>query len=207
MYAVFAGIAFLTAGTWKLPFFWAVLGTQWIIGLIALRFIDPDLISERMHPRGKDEDPFGRFVLAALFIAIFCVAAADVGHWHISHVPKAIQVTALVIQTIGWAGLYWSMSVNKFFALAVRLQSDRQQQVITTGPYRWVRHPGYGFGAVLFFSQSIALGSWLAEIPTLFILAHMVYRTLLEEKILKKGLTGYSDYVQKVRYRWIPGIW
>jgi protein-S-isoprenylcysteine O-methyltransferase Ste14 len=207
MYAAITGTMFLIAGTWRLPFFWAVMGSQWITGLIALEFVDPDLISERMHPRGKDQDPLGRFILSALFFATLWIAAADAGRWHISHVPIALQVIAFVTQTLGWIGFYWAMSVNRFFALAVRLQTDRQQQVITSGPYKWVRHPGYGFAAIMFIAQSIALGSWLGEIPMFFLIAHMVYRTLLEEKILTNGLAGYSGYVQKVRYRWLPGIW
>ena len=101
----------------------------------------------------------------------------------------------------------WAMLVNRFFSRAVRLQLDRGQQVVTSGPYRLVRHPGYSGGLLLLLSAGFALGSWIAMTPILLMLPLMVRRTLIEESMLANALPGYADYVQRVRSRIVPGIW
>jgi protein-S-isoprenylcysteine O-methyltransferase Ste14 len=207
IYAALVGSTFAVAGTWRLPFFWAVFGTQFIVGIVASFLMDKDLIDERLRPGGKDEDPLAKVILSILLLACAWISAADVGHWHISHILLWLQVVALVIHAVGWTGFFFVMLRNKFFSSAIRLQMDRGQTVVTDGPYRWIRHPGYSFASVAFLSQGIALGSWLSIIPALLIVADLIHRTLLEEKILRQGLPGYNEYTEKVKYRWLPGIW
>ena len=101
----------------------------------------------------------------------------------------------------------WAMLVNRFFSRAVRLQPDRGQQVVTSGPYRLVRHPGYSGGLLLLLSAGFALGSWIAMAPILLMLPLMVRRTLIEKSMLANALPGYADYMQRVRSRIVPGIW
>ncbi len=87
------------------------------------------------------------------------------------------------------------------------MQEDRGQTLVSEGPYKWVRHPGYSFASIAFITESLALGSWLSLIPALLITAYLGYRTVLEESMLVAELEGYVDYAVQVRYKWIPGVW
>jgi steroid 5-alpha reductase family enzyme len=108
---------------------------------------------------------------------------------------------------MGMALTTWAMLVNRFFSSAVRLQPDRGQHVVTAGPYRVVRHPGYSGGLLLLLCIGLALGSWIAIVPILLIVPLMARRTLIEENVLANALPGYADYMQRVRSRIVPGIW
>jgi protein-S-isoprenylcysteine O-methyltransferase Ste14 len=136
------------------------------------------------------------------------LAGIDVGrlHWSAT-VPLALQILGLVGFAAGMGLTTWVMLVNRFFSWAVRLQLDRGQQVITAGPYQFVRHPGYSGGLILLLSAGFALGSWIAMAPTLLMLPLMVRRTLIEERMLAHTLPGYADYMRRVPSRIVPGVW
>lgn len=203
-----AAISFAIAGTWLLPFFWIVFLTQGITSIAGIYLLDPGLIAERIRPAGKDMDPFGPIIITILFLAIVGIASLDVGRWHLTDfVPVSIQVMAAILHGIGWAGFTWTMYINRFFSSAIRLQPDRQQEVVAKGPYKWVRHPGYLFASLAIIAQCLALGSFLSLIPGILVLIDLIYRTQLEERILNQGLDGYQDYSQRVRFKWVPGIW
>ncbi len=208
MYVAIAGGAFAIAGSFDLPFFWAVFALQALAGLVSVFVVDPDLFSERYKPRGKDEDPHARLLLSILLMLNLVIAALDVGRFHISdNIPQSVQVICLLLSAIGWGGFVWSMAVNRFFSSAIRLQTDRGQTVITDGPYKYVRHPGYATASLALFGQSIALGSWLGLVPAVILVIVLAKRTLFEETFLLKNLTGYKEYFQAVRWRWCPGVW
>jgi protein-S-isoprenylcysteine O-methyltransferase Ste14 len=96
---------------------------------------------------------------------------------------------------------------NRFFSGMVRLQTDRGHHVISGGPYRWVRHPGY-LGALLTYAAvPFLMDSWWTLIPAFLSFLVIVIRTRLEDDFLQKSLDGYKDFTQKVRYRLFPGIW
>jgi protein-S-isoprenylcysteine O-methyltransferase Ste14 len=107
----------------------------------------------------------------------------------------------------GAAMLTWSMVVNPFFEKTVRIQTDRGHRVIDTGPYAYVRHPGYlGFvGWIL--SAPLLLASTWAVAPAVLAVAGLVIRTALEDRTLQNELTGYPEYAARVRYRLVRGIW
>ena len=102
----------------------------------------------------------------------------------------------------------WAMFTNRFFSSAVRLQADRGQLVIDSGPYQFVRHPGYT-GAVPYLAfGGLALGSWHATVISgVPMIVMSLRRTLLEDKMLREGLSGYEAYAAKVKYLFLPGIW
>ena len=78
---------------------------------------------------------------------------------------------------------------------------------ITTGPYQYVRHPGY-IGMILSaFATALMLGSLWALIPAGLLTMLVVVRTTLEDRTLQNELDGYNEYAQRVRYRLLPGIW
>lgn len=208
MYAAIAGGTFLAAGHINLPFFWAAFAVQILAGWVAAFVIDPDLLSERMKPRGKDQDPHGVRLIALIYILTLLVPALDVGRFHISdNIPQSLQIVGVLLSIIGWAGFIWTMKVNRYFSSAIRLQTDRGQTVIISGPYSFVRHPGYATAGIAFVGQQIAFGSWLGLVPIVIFAYVMAKRTLFEENFLLANLAGYKEYFQLVKWRWFPNIW
>ena len=99
------------------------------------------------------------------------------------------------------------MASNRYFSTLVRIQIDRGHTVATSGPYRYVRHPGYTGYSASFFGMSLALGSLWAIIPAGFLTCLFVVRTVLEDRTLQGELPGYGHYARRVRFRLLPGIW
>ena len=96
---------------------------------------------------------------------------------------------------------------NRFFSSMVRIQTERGHQVISTGPYRWIRHPGYTGALLLYLATPIFLDSRWAFLPALFLTIVLLIRTNLEDKVLQNELEGYREYAKRVRYRLLPGVW
>ena len=124
-----------------------------------------------------------------------------------SSVPLALSLAGLLVVVAGNAVVSWGMSANRYFARVVRIQDDRGQQVCSTGPYRYVRHPGYVGMIVYTIAMAIGLGSWWAVIPALLVAAAFVVRTAMEDRTLQTELPGYSEYASRVPYRLVPGVW
>ncbi len=121
--------------------------------------------------------------------------------------PHSVQWAGCGLLLAAFLFIYWTMRTNSFAAPVVKIQKDRGQTVITTGPYAIVRHPMY-FGALFYFAgTSLVLGSWwgLATVPIFALLLGI--RIGIEEKTLRMGLEGYDDYARRVRWRLIPLIW
>jgi protein-S-isoprenylcysteine O-methyltransferase Ste14 len=101
----------------------------------------------------------------------------------------------------------WAMAVNSYFSSVVRIQDDRGQAVVASGPYQYIRHPGY-LGAIFYYiGIPMMLDSWISFFPVLIIILGFMLRIQFEEKTLKEELRGYERFTQKVKYRLIPGIW
>ncbi len=206
-----AAVLFGAAGTLAVPMFWAylVLFAVLCIGAsVAVYLLSPDLVRERVRPGEGEQDRVTVRALNLLMFVQLLLAGLDVGrlHWTAT-VPFPLQILGLVGFAIGMGLTTWAMLVNRFFSSAVRLQPDRGQRVVTAGPYRVVRHPGYSGGLLLLLSIGIALGSWIAIVPILLIVPFMVRRTLIEERMLASALPGYVDYMQRVRSRIVRGVW
>lgn len=209
--SLLAVLLFLPSGRFDLPFFWAYLILFTLIataGLWRVVRTHPELLSERRRPAGPNRDPWTRPLATVLIPGAYVLAGFDVGraHWQPS-VPLAIQVLALVLFALTLAVWMWAMSANPFFSSAVRIQEDRGQRVITSGPYRFVRHPGYAAALLVFPMSPLALGSLWAILPTLPVLALFVWRTWLEDRMLHASLPGYSDYAKQVKFCLIPNLW
>lgn len=115
-------------------------------------------------------------------------------------VSRSLQILAMALQT-------WAMAVNPFFSSVIRLQSDRGHHVITRGPYRFVRHPGYFAMLAIMPATAVALGSLAALAPAILYDALILRRTLKEDEFLVKNLSGYCDYATRVSQGLIPGLW
>ena len=137
------------------------------------------------------------------------VAGLDRGRFHWSDtVPPWLQAMGLLALAGSYAFCIWAMHVNRFFSSVVRIQTDRGQHVVSTGPYAVIRHPGYLAGIVVMLASGIALGSWVAAaFLAITTLPFLLYRAITEDRILQAELPGYRDYAQRVRWRLIPGLW
>ncbi len=201
-------VLFGCAGRWDLPMFWAYLGVWAAAMVIALLVIDEGLIKERTRPGPGGKDYATAMVLTPLWLGQNIAAALDVGRYHWSDsVPPVVQAIGLAAMVAGAAVLVWAEAVNRFFSPVIRIQTERGHHVITTGPYAYVRHPGYASSPFLFIGGGLVLGSWTAALIGLFLIVPLVIRTVREDRILHDQLEGYAAYAQKVRYRLVPGVW
>ena len=131
----------------------------------------------------------------------------DARRWQTSHMPLWLNSLGGLLVIAGFVGVCRVFAENSFAAPVVRLQAERGQRVIDTGPYALVRHPMYAAALVYVLGMPLLLGSWdgLAVLPVL--LAGLLPRAVFEEKMLARNLPGYADYMKKVRYRLVPLIW
>ena len=204
---VIAVALFLSAGRLDLPWFWAVLALHAIFMLAGLVMIDPDLLKERTKPGPGGRDRNLRSWLSLLFLAQFIIAGLDVGRYGWSRtMPQVVQATALALYILGMVICIWAMAVNRFFSPVLRIQDERGHHLVTVGPYRYVRHPGY-LGILLSASAGVALGSWWSLVPLVPVAVLILRRTTLEDRLLRKNLEGYANYSEQVRYRLVPGVW
>ena len=212
--ALFVGalgaILFGTAGRLDLPFFWAYLAVLTGFGVAMLLTISPELLEERRKPaeRGRDNVTLLRVGALVVFLSEWVIAGLDVGRFHWSDtVPPALQVVGLLAFAAVFANWFWAMHTNPFFSAAVRIQHDRGHYVVRSGPYRFVRHPGYAVFVLLGWGGPLALGSWWAVVPHLLVVVVFIRRAAMEDRVLREELEGYAAYAATVRYRFVPGIW
>jgi protein-S-isoprenylcysteine O-methyltransferase Ste14 len=200
--ALVGACLFVSAGRWDLPWFWAYLGV-WAAAIVAgSLLIDPTLVQERLRPGPGGKDYGTVVVLSALMLGQSVVAGLDVGRFHWSDgVPPAVQGAGLL------AVVVWAMAVNRFFSPVIRIQTDRGHRLVTSGPYRYVRHPAYAAFPFLMVGDGLALGSWLAALIGLLLVLPVLRRAALEDRVLREQLEGYAAYARQVRYRMFPGVW
>jgi protein-S-isoprenylcysteine O-methyltransferase Ste14 len=199
---------FAAASTIEIFGFWVYVAMFAGMMAASFAFLDPGLLRERMRPGGQ-RPPLGLLLAVPVLILHWIIAGLDRGRFHWSdNVPAWLRGAGLIALAIGWALAFWAMRVNRFFSSVVRIQSDRGQYVVTSGPYGWIRHPGYLAGTVIIVASGIALGSWLATaILVVFGLPFLLRRAITEDRVLQAELPGYRDYAARVRWRVLPGIW
>ena len=188
---IFVLCLFLPAGTWAWPRGWlflvAILAASVVVTLY-LWCVNPDVIAGRInrHERPRWWDLLlGFFGFRPDMLAIPIVAALDDGRFHWSHVPWWGCLVGYALFSIGFVGVTWAESVNKFFEPSVRIQTDRGHKVIDTGPYAIIRHPGYALVYPLVLGIPLALGSLWALIPAFLFGVFVVIRTALEDRTLQ----------------------
>jgi len=201
---------FTAAGRLDWPMAWIYTGISIVDAILLLLVVSPDLMRERAHPKA-DAKAWDR-VLARLTgplgsTVILVVAGLDKRFGWSAQVPLAVQFVGLAAFVFGIGLMTWAMAVNNYFSLVVRIQKDRGHTVVTGGPYRYVRHPGYVGGIIFQLGTPLLLGSLWTLIPTGLIALLLVVRTALEDRTLLNELEGYREYVQQTRYRLLPGVW
>lgn len=208
----FALFGFLPAGTWMWPRGWlfvVVLLTTMMVVFRYLWRVNPEVLIARSwtHQGTKQWDTILLWFFFPVMLAIVPVAALDSGRFRWFAVPWWVSGIGHVMLLVGIGISASAEAVNKFFEPTVRIQKDRGQRVIDTGPYAIVRHPGYV--GVLFTAPALALclGSLWALIPASLGCALLILRTQWEDQTLQEELEGYQEYTQRVRFKLIPGIW
>ncbi|HKO05812.1 MAG TPA: isoprenylcysteine carboxylmethyltransferase family protein [Candidatus Acidoferrales bacterium] len=205
--AVIALPLFVAAGRLDVPAFWEYLGVFFVFIAAAAFLLDPDMLKERMRPGGKRPSA-GLFVVMVLYVVQLLAAGLDAGRFHWTPaIPVGVQLGGLGGFVLGMSLILWAMRTNRFFSSVVRLQTDRGHTLVTGGPYRWVRHPGYTAMLLLCVCNGVAMGSWAGEMISLLFLPLLFYRILTEDAFLKKNLPGYEEYAARVRQRLVPGVW
>ena len=209
-------ILFISAGTMKWSLAWVYSVTTLALTVISRVFMIrkyPDLAQERANYRNAEGVKSWDRILGALVglygnIAIFIVAGLDKRFSWSPTIAMHISIVAIVIGIgIGFLLGYWAMIENRYFSAVVRIQNDRGHTVCTTGPYHFIRHPGYAGALLVYLLTPLMLGSLWTLIPSVLTSALLVARTALEDKTLQQELEGYVDYAKETRYRLIPGVW
>jgi protein-S-isoprenylcysteine O-methyltransferase Ste14 len=205
---VFLLILFLPAGTfayWEAWIYLAILLIPMSIVMIYFLKKNPEFLARRMKLKEKEGEQKIIVKLALIpFLLAFILPGIDkqLG-W--SNVPILIIVAAEILVCIGYIFVVLVFKENQFASRVIEV--EKGQKVIQSGPYRFVRHPMYLGSILMYVASPLALGSYWAIIPALFIIPIFVARILNEESVLTKELEGYLEYKQKTRYRLIPGIW
>jgi protein-S-isoprenylcysteine O-methyltransferase Ste14 len=203
---------FLAAGTLNWIAGWAmvIIMAGWVIAtaiVVIPRY--PELLAERTGPKkgAKKWDTALLGVYGMAMMIMWIVAGLDFRNSWSSRIGLAVQIGALLIVIAGYGLVVWATGVNAFFSQVVRIQSERGHTVISTGPYRYIRHPAYVGMILVVLGAPIMLSSWWALIPGVISALVVIVRTALEDQTLHAELTGYNEYAQHVHYRLIPGLW
>jgi protein-S-isoprenylcysteine O-methyltransferase Ste14 len=212
----FYGLAlFLPAGTlhwWRAWVLLAVTVVSTTISTIYLSSTSPDVVKERWKSPIQRGQPLADKILLTLFILLYTgtliVTPLDVFRWHLLPKPEFIvSFLGLVMYLASWVVITRVLRENTFASAAVRYQEERHQRVIDTGPYAIVRHPMYAGSIPLVLGLPLWLESYAAGLAGLLVCLVMSTRIRLEEKFLMRKLPGYEDYMGRVRWRLIPGVW
>ena len=210
---VVMGVAlFWSAGKFAWWPAWAVLAVMfvWVLATTAVILaINPDLLIERLGPRkgAKSWDTIIMSLLGLAQLARYIIAGFDQRFGWSGNFALSVQLSALIFCVLGYFLVVWATASNAFFSQVVRIQIERGQTVVSTGPYAIVRHPAY-LGAILFeLAAPILLTSWAALSISILTVFSLALRTALEDHTLQTELTGYKDYCRHVRYRLLPGLW
>lgn len=210
-----------------IPFLPLILSRQWdwweawvyaiigILGVAVSRLIasrrNPDLLVERARFLQLDDAKSWDKILAPLVgfgggLIPLVAGLEAMLHW-LTPFNITVKILALTFILVGYALGSYALIENRFFSGMVRIQTDRGHQLVSSGPYRWIRHPGYTGALLTYLATPFFLGSRWSFIPALFITIVLVIRTRLEDKVLQNELEGYRDYMKQVRYRLLPGLW
>jgi len=172
----------------------------------------PGLMAERQNADSIQSAKAWDKVLAPLMAVsigfpLVIVAGLDHRHGWSPEFPTWIIALGFVLILFGYAFASWALAENRFFSSVVRIHSDRGHVVCDSGPYRIVRHPGYAGNIPPLLGLALSLGSIWTLIPAAVALIVTVIRTALEDRTLQAELPGYRDYVRRVPYRLIPGVY
>jgi protein-S-isoprenylcysteine O-methyltransferase Ste14 len=207
-----AVILFVSAGRLNWTWAWVFLGINiaslLITGPIALR-TSPETVAERgeLKITHKWDKVISGLYMIAMYIALPLVPGLDLRFGWTQELDLGWHVAGALLLAVGLGLTGWAMVTNAYFSTAARIQSDRGQMVCSSGPYQFVRHPGYTGYILQALGVPILLGSLWGLIPGGAAMLCMIIRASLEDRMLQAELPGYQDYAQRVHYRLVPLIW
>jgi protein-S-isoprenylcysteine O-methyltransferase Ste14 len=193
---------------------WIFAGLN-IVGFAVSRLLaarkHPDLIIERAKYMNHDDTKSFDKILSPLVglgggVIPLIAGLDELLGWSPAY-GLPIKIVSIMMILSGYVLASYALIVNRFFSGTVRIQTERGHHVISSGPYSFVRHPGYAGSLITFPFIPFLLDSLWAFIPSVFIIIALVCRTYLEDKTLQNELPGYIDYTKKVRFRLVPGVW
>jgi protein-S-isoprenylcysteine O-methyltransferase Ste14 len=172
---------------------------------------NPELLVQRLKRKREGSKLWDEILMRVtnltVVILIPVIAGLDVGRFLWSSLDVYFAVVGLALFIVNTVLINWAMLVNPYFEQTVRIQKDRGHQVITGGPYKIVRHPGYLAAILYTLSIPLIIGSLYTFIPVGIYVLLIVVRTLLEDRTLHRELNGYSEYARRVKYRLLPWLW
>jgi len=197
---------------WLEAWVYAIIG---ILGYAISRVLaarrHPDLLAERARfLQHEDAKPWDKLLSPLVGLGgglIPLVVGLDALFGWSTPFSQPINILALVIILAGYALGSYALIENRFFSAMVRIQTDRGHQAVSSGPYRWLRHPGYAGALLTYLATPFFLDSRWAFLPAVFLTIVLVIRTSLEDRALQDELEGYREYASRVRYRLLPGVW
>ena len=213
-FVLFAAALFLPAGTIAWPAGWGflILFFGFVIAVSYWLFRNsPGLLAERMTGVGKpDQKSWDRtfhIVAGIIFFGWLVLIALDAARFQWSEMPLPLQVVGVILLLSSFVLFFQTFRENAYLSPAVRIQKDRGQAVVSTGPYRHVRHPMYSAFVLYALSTTLLLSSWWGLLPAVALIVLVAWRAVQEERTLLEELPGYAEYMATVKYRMIPHVW
>jgi protein-S-isoprenylcysteine O-methyltransferase Ste14 len=205
---IVAAMLFIPAGSLRFWQGWAYLGVWFVPMVFAFGYFckhDPKLIERRMQRKEKvhEQKLIIRFGFATWLIGYLLPGLDHRFGW--SHLPLWLTILSQAFVLGGCLMIFWVLKANSFAAATIRVEPG--QKVISSGPYRIVRHPMYLGAGVMFLFAPLALGSYFALPVFALFIPIIVFRLLNEEKVLRQELPGYPEYCVKTRFRLVPFVW
>ena len=214
MMGVMMAVFFASAGRRDIPRAWLFFGAAFVYfvaSTLALYRFNPELLIARLTLRREGSKTWDEILMRAAnlmgMLLIPAVAGLDLGRYGWSSLDIIYVVPGFVLFILGAVLITWAMIVNRYFESTVRIQEDRDHEVVSTGPYRFVRHPGYLSGILWMSSVPLILGSLYTLLPVMIYSVMMILRTHLEDRTLRDELPGYAEYAERVRFRLVPWVW
>ena len=208
-------VLFLAAGKMDWWEGWAYVIQALIVFIFSRAILickNPDLAQERANAGSRaNVKPWDRILMPfmSIFLPLTAWIVCGLGErfgWS-PDLPNSVQLIALSLMFAGSMLGTWAMISNHFFSSLVSIQTDRGHTVVSSGPYRFVRHPGYAGNVLAWMTTPVFFASYRAAIPAVLAIIATVARTTLEDRALQTELPGYLDYTHAVRRRLVPGIW
>jgi protein-S-isoprenylcysteine O-methyltransferase Ste14 len=212
-FLMIALVLFLPAGTVLWPagwIYWILLLGFTLVNTGLLFVSNPGLLQERLslsQPNQKTSDKVLTSVNGLLVLVWAILMPLDAVRFHWSHMPLFLQIVGAIVLVSFFPLAILTFRENAFLSTMVRVQQERGQTVISTGPYHYIRHPLYASALLFFLGTPLLLGSWYGLLFAPILIAGLVGRTLLEERVLREELPGYDAYLAQVKYRFIPHVW
>jgi protein-S-isoprenylcysteine O-methyltransferase Ste14 len=208
-------LLFIAAGTADWPMAWAYVALL-LAATLGSRLVvlkrNPDTLRERARFTSAEGTKGWDRVLVMIVglagpVATMVVAGLDHRWGWSAAVPQVVQYLAALIVAGGYGLAVWAMVENPYFSAVARIQKDRGQEVVTSGPYRVVRHPSYAGALLAALALPAMLDALWSLIPAATIALALAVRTALEDRMLRRELAGYEGYAERTRFRLVPGVW